>query len=382
MHYLFFLGRTSPLAQAEAQRVLSTRFPDSNPRLLMPAFLLAELENDGIAWDLQALLGGTIKIARVDEQLSDLPTDQLEEKAANLLVSLAVDGKIQFGVAEIGRDTLDALYLPRIKKAIQAKGISARFVESHRQGLSASVLLHQNVDEVVFVRTKDTIFMGHTVAIQNIDDWTIRDWEKPAVDKKHGMLPPKVARTMLNIALPGNPSQSRILDPFCGTGTVVMEALMLGAEGIGSDLRIEAVGQTQKNCEWLVKRYELDAKFRAVVSDATNVTPELLGGKVNAIVAEGFLGPLTPRPGAVPNNFRGLEKLYKGAFKQWTKILEPGGTICIALPRVTVQKTTYSLGRFIDSLEGSGYNTVSGPYIYDRPDAIVSREIFVLEYRK
>ena len=56
--------------------------------------------------------------------------------------------------------------------------------------------------------------------------------------------------------------------------------------------------------------------------------------------------------------------------------------VCIALPRVKVKNTIYSLSELIDSLEEFGYNTVSGPYLYDRPGAIVSREIFVVEYKK
>lgn len=381
MEFIIFLGRTFELATAEALAVLAARYPEADPVSLGSFWLKVQLPSLEEAVALQVLLGGTVKIAQIDKVVGDLETVELESEVATLLSTLAKDSKIDFGVAEIGRNSLQALHLIGIKKELAKLGVSSRFVESTREGLSASVLLHQNVDEVMVLRFEGTIYLGHTIAIQNIDEWSERDRSKPAFDKKHGMLPPKVARMMLNLAMPGESAGKRVLDPFCGTGTVVLEAMTLGIEGIGSDLRIEAVGQTQKNAEWLQKTKGITTPFRAVVSDATKLTPELLGGFVDAIVAEGFLGPLTPKAGALPNIFKGIGKLYKGSFKQWTKILNPGSLICIALPRVKVKNTIYSLSELIDSLEEFGYNSVSSPFIYDRPDAVVQREIFVLRYK-
>lgn len=370
------------MARAESQAVLLALYKDSQPEAFLPDILRAELPSIEDARTLQLRLGGVIKIAVVDTETTESKTASLEEEAALVLIKLAGGKKITFGVAELGRDTLKAIELFHLKEKIQEAGITARFVDGPRYGLSASVLLHQNVDEVVIVRKDNQVLIGHTIAIQNIDDWTLRDRQKPAVDPRHGMLPPKVARMLINLALPIGAEGKRVLDPFCGTGTVVMEALMLGAEGIGSDLRVEAVGQTQKNCEWLSQAYHKNFTFRAVTSDATHLTPELLGGKVDAIATEGYLGPLTPRPGAVPNLFKGLEKLYKGAFKQWTEVLVPGARVCIALPNVSVKGNVFSLAPLIDSLSSYGYNISSGPYLYERPDAVVRREIFVLEFKK
>lgn len=48
-----------------------------------------------------------------------------------------------------------------------------------------------------------------------------------------GVMMPRMARTLVNIAgvQPGN----RMLDPFCGTGGILIEAHLLGARAIGSD---------------------------------------------------------------------------------------------------------------------------------------------------
>lgn len=383
MQFLFILGRKSAFAFAECSRVLKARFPNSTCVLVTEQIAAVEGIELSDATFLQTLLGGVVKIVLVQKVSSEQTREQLEDACAKLLASLAKERKkISFGVAEIGRDTLAAVRLSSIKSLLGDLGVTARFVEGLRDGLSASVLLHQNVDECVILRTKEQTFVGYTVAIQNIDDWTKRDRAKPAVDRKHGMLPPKVARMMINLALPGGFLGKTVLDPFCGTGTVLLESLLLGADAIGSDMRIEAVGQTQKNCEWLVTQYPVQSTFRTIVADATHISLAQVGSPVDAIVAEGFLGAQTPRPGAVPNQMRGLEKLYRGALKQWRTILKDGSMVVIALPRMNTGKTALTLSSVVDSACEFGYTTMSGPYIYDRPDAIVAREIFVLEYRK
>lgn len=383
MEFLFFVGRTHALARAELEEVLRARFSEATLLPCTEQILLVGGISESDAQGLQTILGGTVKVATVDTQLpSDAPTKELESSCLQILHDLLGEKtKIQFGLAEIGRDTLPAVDHIRIKEALKDEGLSVRFVDGPRPGLGASVLLHQNVEECVIVRTESTVYLGHTIAVQNIDQWTVRDRQKPGFDPKHGMLPPKIARILVNLAFPAGVEGKRLLDPFCGTGTVVMEAMMMGAFGLGSDLRIEAVGQTQKNCDWLIAKYGLDAKFFAFVSDATHIEPSILGEKVNGIACEGFLGQLTPKPGAVPNIFKGLEKLYLGAFKQWARILEPGSRIAIALPRSTVKKTVYSLAPLIDRLEEHGYNIVLPAMIYDREGAITQREIFVLQYK-
>ena len=56
------------------------------------------------------------------------------------------------------------------------------------------------------------------------------------------MIPPKLARTMINLAVGENdPKSITVFDPFCGTGTILMEGLMVGVTVMGSDLDHEAV---------------------------------------------------------------------------------------------------------------------------------------------
>lgn len=383
MEFLFFIGRTHELAHAELETVLHARFNEATLTTITPQIIKVANLSLEEARGLQETLGGTLKIAQIEETLTEPSTTELEAKCVELLERLGKEKqKIWFGLAEIGRDTLKAVDHLRVKEALKDKGFTVRFVEGTRAGLGASVLIHQNVEECVIVREKGVTYLGFTISIQNIDDWTIRDRMKPAADRLHGMLPPKIGRILVNLAIPEGGEGKRLLDPFCGTGTVVMEAMMLGYTGVGTDLRVEAVGQTQKNAQWLKDYYALSSNFTVATSDVAHLKPDMIGGKVHGVAAEGYLGALRPKPGAVPNIFKGLEKLYLGAFKQLATVLEPGSRIAIALPRIEIKKTVYSLAPLVDRLEAYGYNSVFAGLIYDRPDATTKREVFVFEYKK
>lgn len=378
--FLFILGRKSDLCFAEASQVMAARFPESQIVRVADSAALVELPGMEEARELQQRLGGTMKVAQVAFTGPNLGTQALEEKAAEILSGLAQGNKITFGLGEIGRESLDALSHGQVKKILKDKGISSRFIDSVRSGLSASVLLHQDTEEVMVVKSGDQVILGFTISVQNIDDWTRRDREKPASDRRRGMLPPKLARIMINLASPGK-GKLRLLDPFCGTGTVLLEGLMLGHEVLGSDIRADAVNQTLTNLKWFTAAYPGEYTYNAFLADATQLTVKDLGGKVDAIVAEGLLGPLTPGVKDLPNIFKGLEKLYLGCFKQWTQILKPGARVVFALPLVASGKVPYSLEKLIDRVRDLGYNTHLSPLIYDRPEAIVKRQIFVLEYK-
>ncbi len=66
-------------------------------------------------------------------------------------------------------------------------------------------------------------------------------------------LDPRIARAMVNLAHPHPPDRRLMLvDPFCGTGGVLIEAALLGVGAIGSDLDEEMVSGTERNLEWLL----------------------------------------------------------------------------------------------------------------------------------
>jgi tRNA G10 N-methylase Trm11 len=204
--------------------------------------------------------------------------------------------------------------------------------------------------------------------------WFRRDRLKPYADSRKGMIPPKLARIMINLALRNKVSQGlTLLDPFCGTGTILIEAGILGLNTIGSDLDPIQLQGTRRNLNWARSH-----NFELLESDATHIS-EKINTSVDFIVTEPFMGTPTPRPEKIKDIVTGLKKLYLGCFKDWIKILKPGGVVVITLPYFELNGKTVKTSSVIDSIHPVGYNVKTKDLNFTRPGSIVQREIIVLE---
>ncbi len=380
--YFFLLGRTPELSKRELAAVM----PGKDFKEIAPEMLSVELENDEEARKIFNSLGGSLKVMRDDGKFTNVTDEELHTYAAAFL---AQNTRPTFGIAEFGRDILPKIEHQVIKNKLKDRDIGSRFIEGPRSGLSASVLLHKDVIELNIIRVGEITYFAQTVAVQNIDDWTRRDRGKIYADRKKGMLPPKVARIMVNLGLGhwqqenAEATQPVLYDAFCGSGTILLEGLMRGCDVVGSDLDIHAVAGTRDNLEWFDKTYtQTEKKWSVFHSDVANAKPEQFPQKPSIIVTEPFLGKQTPQGTQLAGMFKGLDKLYWGAFRQWTKILQPNGIIIIIFPYVQAGKLSFSLEGMIDKLKTLGYTPLSEPVMYHRPEAVVQRQIWEFKFTK
>lgn len=383
MTYFFLLGRTPELSLRELQAVLGFE----NVRQLAPQIAETDLEDDAAAQKLFAQLGGSLKVLKKEGEFLSLTHEDLHKY---VVAYLAQFPKPHFAIAEIGRENIPQIVIEDLKKDLKKRDISSRFIEGPKEGLSAAILLHhKNVIELNVIKVGEQTFFARTISVQDIDNWTIRDREKPYADRKKGMLPPKLARIMVNLAIGQDQTPKTLYDPFCGSGTVLIEAAMLGEcvkKTFGSDLDKNAVQGTKTNMEWLAQRYMLPLNFHIFMTDASQVTPEHTHEPIDLIVTEPFLGKPTPLPTQLPNIFKGLEKMYLGVFKQWTKILQKHAKVVMIFPYVEAgnpqHPQVFSLEGMIDKLRALGYTPDSEPVMYARPQAIIQRQIWVFTFDK
>jgi len=173
-----------------------------------------------------------------------------------------------------------------------------------------------------------------------------------------------------------------IYDPFCGTGTVLIEGMVMGYPVIGTDLDATAAGGTTNNLRWLQERYGLSAKFTVFQSDVSHVQEGQLDVKPNLIVTEPFLGKPKPDHDQLPNMFRGMEKLYLGAFRQWRALLADNAVITMIFPFATDGKHDFSLESIIDKIATLGYTPTSEPCLYHRPQAVIQRQVWTFQFKQ
>lgn len=355
------LGKSSDLAYQELQSLANRLKFDVVSR---PESALAEISGDVDIDRLITVSGGIVKV------FCPLPKGDAATIISDDLEKLP---KAVFALSQLGRTYNLKDIANDIRHQLLERGSKPHFRLLDSVYTSAGILSKSNE----YMIWKDIVLK--TIAVQNLAEWTKRDYDRPAVDPHSGMMPPKVARMMVNIALPEPISSSTIVyDPFCGSGTILVEAMDIGCFSFGSDISHRAVTDASANCSWYYRQHPNLVPCRVFQADVAHVEASTFPSQVQAIVFEGYLGPPQYRDDQIPNLVKGMEKLYKGAFKRLTPILLPGGYLVCALPAYITPKGVKNLDPLLDWVSSLGYTQI-GNFTYGRPQARVVRSIYVLK---
>jgi tRNA G10 N-methylase Trm11 len=379
--FLLLFGNTSQLSELEFQ----AQYPQLPLRRLAEQLYSFQSETDLSAEMMQAL-GGVVKIFVTRQELDNTVSVEAVIEAITALL-LASAQEPYFTISQIGKGQR-SINNAAVKALIKENGRQARYFASELH--DSALLSHQSkATEILLFNDQErgVVSINQLTAVQDIDDWTKRDREKPYADRKKGMLPPKVARMMVNSAAgiwkQAHPDQSPLLyDPFCGTGTVLAEAAVRGLAVCGSDIDEKAVFGARENLTWLASEYGLQLESAVFYMDAAHIEIAKFPRQVDVLVTEPFLGKQTPRDAELANVFRGLEKMYLGSFKAWSQILADGAIVAIVFPQVTTDRHIYTLDSLIDKLRAKGYNSLVNPILYAREGARVARNIYIFRFQR
>jgi tRNA G10 N-methylase Trm11 len=395
--YAFILGRETKLSLAEISQVLTSEEIHFN--LISYSNEVALISADLITPELFYRLGGSIKFAQV-QQLSEKSLDayftetiqeRLTENKFHVGLSIYSGDKsvsqqqLREKVKEVRRQIFT------IKTELKEAGNSFRYVESKDLQLSSVVvrknhLIDKRGVEFMIIEMPNELWVGPTLAVQDFEAFAQRDHARPFRDDRSGMLPPKLARTMLNLTGKVIDEEVTVLDPFCGSGTVLQEAALLGARKVlGSDLNKRAVMDSLGNLSWLKQQHELKTDIRVEQVDVAELTTWLPENFVDIIVTEPYLGaPVNGKLLKQEINERhdALSRLYDEALVQYHKVLKPGGIVVMIFPfiqnsRLPIPRHFFRLFDQIDL----GKNVTSGNrkgIDYQRPSQRVGREIMLL----
>jgi len=385
--YAFELGRKKELCFAELIKVLG-RDKLSEKNLDTAIFALKELNFKA----LQDKLGGTIKIIKITDQIDtkeDLVPNEndIKKKIEKIITENFQNssGKIPFSLCVLSIKNLRLINIKNLlnfsKKILKSLGFNSRFVNKDKKNPKPSTIYKAKVIEkgldICLIRGQKAFFIGRTITIQDINSYSKRDYDKPKRDAQIGMLPPKLAQTMINLA---GKSQT-IYDPFCGTGTILMEGLLMSKDVVGSDINERMIDYSKHNCTWLEKEFGTKNKFKIFKKDARFIKNNDLKEKIDTIVTEGYLGPAlskSPHPITIEKNFRELANLHLNWLKNINQFLNHKGKIVMCLTAYKTSKKIEFLPMFREILKLSGFEEKAS-YLYDRPGQIVLRQIKVLE---
>jgi tRNA G10 N-methylase Trm11 len=418
-----------------------------------PALGMAELEalhgSDNVRWfsDQSAIvatapfsldhLGGTQKAGRVVIELSHADWRRASMKIVQTYLKewSGFEGKLTLGISAYGFDVS-----PRevqktgiiLKQKLKTNGVSLRLIPNDEPALNSAASHHnklgqaENKKELLVIRSRSgKVIIAESVGAQNITAYALRDQKRPKRDAFVGMLPPKLAQIMINLASPVrvapggvtpenvlSPSEESseanqatgpagagdalplrdasdnaaptLLDPFCGTGVILQEAALMGYRVYGTDLADKMIEFSQANLDWLADSHHVSIDAALHQGDAVDTKWQ---PPIDAVACESYLGqPFSapPSPSKLEQVRGNCDHIISAFLKNIADQIEPGTPLCVAVPAWKSTNGDFTHLPLITQLARLGYerrvlkNIKPGDLLYYREDQVVARELLVL----
>lgn len=399
--YIAILGRQPALGMAELEHLYGSQnthwFSDDTATVVTDSLFIDQL-------------GGTQKAGRV---VIELPNGDWQRVSMKIVQTYAktwanFDGKITLGISAYGFDTTTrdiqrtAILL---KQKLKKNEVSLRVIPNSDLALNTATAHHNklglsaNKVELIVVKSPNgRIVIAESTGAQNITALARRDQGRPKRDAFVGMLPPKLALMMVNLALPSlalsnsndnsqngdQKNQKRVLDPFCGTGVILQEAALLHHAVYGTDLVDKMIAYTKENLQWLADSHNLTIDATVAVGDAMDTKWQ---APIDAVVCESYLGqPFSapPSPAKLDQVRKNCNHIISTFLQNIGSQLTLGTPLCVAIPAWKDINGGFTHLPLIDQLAKLGYtrydftNIDDKELLYYREDQVVARELLIL----
>ncbi len=388
--YIAILGRQAALSMAELEALYGSEnvewFSD-NTALVQTSSINVEA------------LGGTPKAGLVTARFNKR---NLRSASADI-IKMYVDkwknseSKITLGISAYGHNDLNPRDIQKIgitvKQNLKKSGVSVRLIPNNEASLNTATSHHNklglsaNKVELLLVQGSDGSFIvAESTGAQNITALAKRDQARPKRDAFVGMLPPKLAQIMINLArkdLKTNNTTPRLLDAFCGTGVILQEAALMGFAVYGTDVSEKMIDYTKINLDWLKDTRHL--AFQTTVDQGDAMT-HIWQQPITMVVSEAYLGqPFSAPPSSqkLAEVQRNVTHILTDFLKNIYPQLQSGTPLCLAIPAWRDLHGHISRLHIETRLEQLGYKqsrlTHISPddLIYYREDQVVARELIV-----
>lgn len=344
----------------EIALVLSREHP-SLPR----AELEAVLQTEGVTYQIVKDENGLIVLEIPDKFMKAIPEVAQRLSFTHEIFQVLIktpETQLATGAKKYPwNNVITSNYAVRVKKMDGYSNINTTVLEREIGGI-----IKEKVDEGVGVRLENpSIF----VRIVLLNKMALIGNRIVKISKKHffelkphkrpffypGSMSPKLARCMVNLT--HIKKGETLLDPFCGTGGILIEAGIIGSRVIGTDIDYKMVKGTIENLQHCGI-----SDYHVFCEDARKLE---LPDKVDAIV--------TDPPYGISASTRGAKshELYNQSMKSLEKLLKDDGLICLATPHYLDLN---------EVLEGTSFQIVKQHHI--RMHKSLTRVISILEKTK
>ncbi|NCO97339.1 MAG: hypothetical protein COY38_01235 [Candidatus Aenigmarchaeota archaeon CG_4_10_14_0_8_um_filter_37_24] len=345
--FIFLHGKNPDISLAEIVSYLEAR---SIPlRIIESSETFAVIAMESISPDMIGSLGGTIKIGEV---LFSTNRKDIQEISKEIEKRLDFKGlfknlpdKTVFGVSSYNRSSGEQKFLSDFfKNKMKSHGIKPGYIHlpKSRPALTHVEVIKKHLADqsIEFLACGgDNFYLGRTLFVHNPFEFQKRDIKRPA-QRPIFSIPPRLCRIMINMS---GVKEGVLLDPFCGIGSILQEAALMGFDIRGIDIDKKCISDCLENLSWLKKEYGIEEDFdkKIRLGDARELTSCFETESIDAIVTEPYLGPpLKEKPNYIKAKqiLEDLEDLYEKSISGMIKILKPNRRIVIVTPSFKTEK--------------------------------------------
>lgn len=399
IEYILILGKTPYLSLLELVGWAESRQINLHITRLSAEVVRVSGLSEQQVYALSGEVGGVVKVGRVLKGIQNL--DQISDQLSQCVLSELDSDVVTFGISwhpnmgqKIKPKEIERIGLT-VKKNLKKFKRRVRFVQAEELELTSvqvekNGLVAEKGIELLVLHTAQGLILGRTLVVQPYEDWSKRDYGRPGRDAKSGMLPPKLARMMVNML--GMSVSGKLLDPFCGSGTIITEAAMVGwRKQIASDQSARAIKDTLRNLEWLQQEYKIEVDLKVHQVAINELSSVVKSASIHAVVTEGYLGSALHKPARlkdIEKHQAELVPIYRTLLRELTRVLVDGGRAVIVMPRwIDTSDQEHALMKLRGMLPPGlktrhpldGKISSSETAIYRRPGQYVVRELVLLE---
>jgi len=360
--FFFILGRNPKLSRAEVLSFLRARNRIYREIFFEENLLVIET-NEGEKFNIQEFGGimhlGEITFEGEDEELKKY----LKEN------EIVPADKFSYGIyGTLDTEVLKEKFKSEHKKASQKHGQKLLELQGGKK------IKNPKADFYIFFHKKENIiYQGLVSQTHDPTEVKKRDMEKPT-RREELAISPRLSKILINLS-EAKP-HDKLLDPFCGIGGILAEALIKRINVYGIDKEKEATEGAKQNLNWLSAEYATNTKEYkyTIENNDSRRAPDL---QFNAIATEAPLGKLlTKKPSEkqAKQIIQNFESYILPILRQLKKIKKPSAKIAITFP---VIRTLHVDAQKI--AERANLRIHLHPILESRKDQFISRDILVLQ---
>jgi len=305
------LGRTVTQAEAPTERVSVFHVDHLPPKYV-------------------AELSGVHKCAPVTSML-DSPSADMTGLVNLVTPFLEAKSNVSLSGYEIGDDDYEDLVRSMLD-GIRETGLKkVRLLRPEGNELLSERVLTREALDVVAFPYHGGFALGPTAWVPDSAAMRRRGTRKPS-PRSDISLSPRLARTLVNLA--GLKPGQTLLDPFCGSGTILVEAYTKSLRCLGVDSRASRVQEARENLRWSIGGIT-DRGYDIRKGDARDLSRMLRGTKVDAIVTEPLLLPqlhARPKTSTAQEMIEESATVYNDALASMAESIHSEGRIVVVVP--------------------------------------------------